>query len=173
VEISKLFFSPRCGVELNVHKTVAHHADLFSHWISLGRFLSAGGIVPERERELIILRVGSRAESVYEFGQHAVLGRQAKLSDSEIYAVTQNLELWNWTEDERAILAMVDDLFDNNCVSDGTWTALVRRWSPKELIELMMIAGYYRAVADFVNSLGVEREDGIPGWPSPPVRDHE
>jgi 4-carboxymuconolactone decarboxylase len=83
--------------------------------------------------------------------------------------VTQSPGSGPWTGDERALLAMVDELVDDDCVTDETWQRLSRRWGPAELVELVLLAGFYRMVSDVLNSLGVQREEGVPGWPDPVV----
>jgi hypothetical protein len=70
-----------------------------------------------------------------------------------------------WSADETALIAMVDDLCDDDVVSDATWSRLAQRWSEEELLELLVLAGYYRLVCGLLNSAGVALEPGTPGWP--------
>src|SRR5437016_13700860 len=42
----------------NIFATFARHKDLFRAWLPFGGFLLAGGVLPARERELLILRTG-------------------------------------------------------------------------------------------------------------------
>jgi hypothetical protein len=51
-------------------------------------------------------------------------------------------------------------------VSDATWQRLATRWSDEELLELLVLAGYYRLVSGLLNSAGVALEPDTPGWPS-------
>ena len=53
---------------------------------------------------------------------------------------------------------MADELIDGDRVSDATWRGLAQRWSEPELIELVVLAGFYRMTAGFLNSVGVEAE---------------
>ncbi|MEZ5229575.1 MAG: carboxymuconolactone decarboxylase family protein [Acidimicrobiales bacterium] len=53
----------------------------------LGGFLLNKGLIPAREREIVILRVGWNAQAVYEFGQHTLIGKQTGLTDDEIAAI--------------------------------------------------------------------------------------
>lgn len=153
------------GPVLNVSGTMANNAGLFGPWSDLARYLAMDGCIPARERELVILRIGWRARSVYEFGQHTLFGRRAGLDDTEIRAVTGDLDSGPWNDEERDLLLMADEIFDDDCVSDATWQRLSGRWSPAEMVELVTLAGFYRMVSSSLNSLGVEREEGVPGWP--------
>ena len=40
------------------------------------------------------------------------------------------------------------------------------RWSDAELVELLVVAGFYRLVSGFLNSAGVQLDDGVPGFPT-------
>jgi 4-carboxymuconolactone decarboxylase len=163
----KARFSGGASPVLNVVKTIANNPAVFAPWSALARQLAIDGSLPHRERELVILRVGWRCQSVYEFGQHTRFGLQAGLSPEEIAAVTGDVPSGPWTGDERTLLTMVDELIDDDCVSDSTWERLVRRWTSAELVELVLLAGFYRMVSSALNTFGVEREDGVPGWPLP------
>ena len=35
-----------------------------------------------------------------------------------------------------------------------------------ELIELVIVAGFYRMVSGFLNTMGVELDPGVPSWPA-------
>jgi alkylhydroperoxidase family enzyme len=103
---------------------------------------------------------------VYEFGQHTVIGKRCGLTDDEIVALTKSPYDHDWSPEDRALIALADDLHADDCVSDGTWLALTDRWSEAELVELLVVAGFYRLVSGFLNSAGVQLDDGVPGFPA-------
>ena len=94
-----------------------------------------------------------------------MIGRRCGLTDEEIAALTAAADRHDWTADDRALIAMADDLCADDCVSDDTWAALAARWSDAELVELLVVAGFYRLVSGFLNSAGVQLDDGVPGFP--------
>jgi 4-carboxymuconolactone decarboxylase len=154
------------GRPLNIFGVLAHHPKLLKRFNLLGGFLLNKGLLPERERELVILRVGWNARAVYEFGQHTVIGRRCGLTDDEVAALTRAVDDHGWSADDRALIALADDLAADDCVSDETWSALTGRWSDAELVELLVVAGFYRLVSGFLNSAGVQLDDGVPGFPT-------
>jgi alkylhydroperoxidase family enzyme len=83
----------------------------------------------------------------------------------EITAVTRDISEHNWNDRDTALLEMSDDLCADNCVSQQTWDKLRRDWKEDELIELVMVAGTYRLVSGFLNTMGVELDAQTPGWP--------
>ncbi|MGB0114197.1 MAG: carboxymuconolactone decarboxylase family protein [Ilumatobacteraceae bacterium] len=154
------------GKPLNIFGVLAQHPKLLKRFNLLGGFLLNKGLIPEREREVVILRVGWNARAVYEFGQHTVIGRRVGLTDGEITALTKAPDAHDWSDGDLALIGLADDLCADDCVSDATWAALVTRWSDAELAELLVVAGFYRLVSGFLNSTGVQLDPGVPGFPA-------
>ncbi|HKF77427.1 MAG TPA: carboxymuconolactone decarboxylase family protein [Candidatus Dormibacteraeota bacterium] len=153
----------RPGPPLNIFATMAHHPRLLKRFNVLGGLFLGRGLVPEREREVVILRTGWRARCEYEFGQHTVIGRRAGLTDAEIRRLAGGAGAW--TDDDALLVRLADEIYDTRDVSDELWAALSRRWTPAELIELVTLAGFYGMVSAFLNSARVQLDDGVPGWP--------
>lgn len=150
---------------LNIFATMVHNRRVANRAVLLGGAFLGKGTIPEREREIVILRVGHRASAVYEFGQHVIIGKRVGLTDDEIAALGSDDPSHEWSDDDRALVALADDLCSDDCVSDTTWSALAQRWSDEQLVELLMLAGYYRMISGFLNSAGVQLDEGVPGFP--------
>ena len=155
------------GRPLNIFGTLGKHPKLLKRFNLLGGFLLNKGMVPARERELVILRVGAKARAEYEFGQHTVIGENCGLTGDEITALTLAPDRHAWSADDLALIALADELHADDCVTDATWTELARRWDDAQLVELLIVAGFYRLVSGFLNSTGVRLDEGVPGFPTP------
>ena len=70
-----------------------------------------------------------------------------------------------WAPFDRTLLTAADELADDACITDETWAALAERYDERQLIEVPMLVGQYHMVAFTLNSLGVQREPGVPGLP--------
>jgi 4-carboxymuconolactone decarboxylase len=154
------------GGALNIFATLVRHPGLFRKWLPFGGKLLAGKL-PPRERELVILRTGWRCESDYEWGQHVIVGRVAGLTVDEIARIKDGPDAAGWDELDATLLRAADELHDDNCIGDDTWSALAKRYDDKQLIELVMLVGHYHMVAFTLNSLAVQREPGVPGLEGP------
>ncbi len=154
----------RDGEPLNIFGTLAHHPKLLKRFNLLGGFLLNKGVVPAREREVVILRVGWRAHAVYEFGQHTIIGKREGLTDAEIAGLAGADH--NWSAEDQALIDLADDLCRDDCVSDATYAALSERWDEQALMELVVTAGFYRLVSGYLNTFGVQLDEGVPGWPA-------
>lgn len=160
------------GEPLNIFRMLAHHPKLFKRFNLFGGFLLNKGTVPEREREIVILRVGWNARSVYEFGQHTVIGKRCGLTEQEIAALASDTtDLTGgdggheWSDADRDLIALADELCADDCVSDETFARLADRWNEAQVIELVVCAGFYRLVSGFLNTFGIPLDDEVPSWP--------
>ena len=158
------------GRPLNIFLTLAKNEPLFTAFMQLGEHLLGRSFgVERRERELVILRVGWRSGSDYEFGQHTVIGKHVGVTDDEIVRLTRD-GYEGWSDDDAALLALADELCADNDVSDATWSRLQQRWSEAQLLDLLVLAGFYRLVSGFLRSVRVQREPGTPGFPEESAR---
>lgn len=162
---AELMFGAGDAEVANISATMAHNTRILKRFSQFGGTVLFRGVLPARERELVILRMGWNCQSVYEFGQHTRIGLDAGLTEAEILAVTKPVEEGGWSERDRDLLVMTDELWADDCVSDATWARLSEFWSDEELVELLVTAGFYRLVSGFLNSAGVRLDPGVPGWP--------
>jgi len=151
------------GSVLNIFATFVRHPGLFRRWLPFGGKLLAGKL-PARDREVLILRTAWRTDADYEWGQHAPLGRHAGLSDIEVRRIAGG-DAAEWDGFDGTLIAAADELHQESRISDRTWAALAERYDDAQLIEVPMLVGHYHLVAYALNSLGVQREDGVEGLP--------
>lgn len=156
----------RDGTPLNVFATMAHNPGVMRRVNALGGRFLRKGTLGDRVREIIILRSSYRSGSEYEFGQHTLIGRDIGLTDDEIRALaTDAADAASWSARERRVIDAVDELAATDTVSDATWNGLRDDWSDSQLVELLLLPGFYRMLAGLLNAAGVQLEHDAPGWP--------
>jgi 4-carboxymuconolactone decarboxylase len=155
----------RRGPILNIFRTLAHHPKLLKRWLVFGGHVLAKSTLPPRERELAILRIGWRCRSEYEWGQHAAIGRACGLSDDEVRRTTAAANAPGWSAFDAAIVRAVDELHDDAFLSDASWQALSARWSTEQVLDFVFAVGQYNLVSMALNSLGVQLDAGVEGFP--------
>jgi alkylhydroperoxidase family enzyme len=144
---------------LTLFTTLARDPRLF------GKFMSAGlldrGNLTIRQREIVIDRVTARCGSAYEWGVHVTLfAGRAAIDAAEVASLaTGTADDACWGEEERLLIRLCDALHDACDVDDELWTALSQRFSDKALIELLMLAGFYRTVSYLTNALKLAPEE--------------
>ncbi|WP_445165825.1 hypothetical protein ACTXG7_18285 [Mycolicibacterium sp. Dal123E01] len=67
-----------------------------------------------------------------------------------------------WCDEDRVLIRLCDSLHDSCNVDDGLWDSLTRYRSEEAIIELLMLAGYYRMVSYLVNGLRLPLEPNTP-----------
>lgn len=139
--------------------TLAHQPAFFEAYMQLGISAMASAALPIRTRELIILRTGWLCGAPYQFGEHVVTARKIGVTGEDIERIKQGSSADGWDEADRAILKAAEELHSDAMISDATWALLAERLSPRELIELMMIAGHYHTTAFIQNSLRFRLND--------------
>ena len=135
------------------------------------RFMRAGvldrGPVDVRDRELVIHRTTARCGAEYEWGVHvAAFARPLGLSDAWVRASwTATSDDAVWSDRERCLVRLCDELHETSTVSAALWEELEERFDPDQLLELIYTVGLYHAVSYLANALALPREAMAPGGP--------
>jgi hypothetical protein len=63
-----------------------------------------------------------------------------------------------WSEREQVLIRLVDELHETSTVSDALWEQLAARWSTEQILELIIIVGWYHLISFVANIAQVEYE---------------
>jgi 4-carboxymuconolactone decarboxylase len=150
----------------NIFRTLSHHPKLLKRWMVFGNHILAKSSLPPRDRELAILRVGWLCQAEYEWGQHVPIGEQSGLSSEEIARIPAGPDETGWSQKDRAILSAADELQGGAFVTDPTWEVLAKHFDTQQLIDLVFTIGQYNLVSMALNSLGVQLDERLSGFPA-------
>lgn len=144
---------------LNIYRTLAHHVDLYNRWSPLGQVLLNNQSISPRHRELAMLRMGWLCQSPYEWSQHARIAKaSAGMTDAEIRAIAADPSAASWSDIDRAVMKMADELRYDAIISDATWAELRKVYSEAQVMELLYTAAQYQLVSMALNTLGIQVE---------------
>ena len=127
----------------------------------LGRDLS----LSMRDREIVIDRTCARCRCEYEWGVHvAYFAHRAGLDRSQIASLAAgSADDGCWTEErDRLLIRVVDALHDDSDVSDDLWRALGVVFSEANLLDLLLLTGWYHAISFVARAVRVPLEPGAP-----------
>ncbi len=144
----------------NLFLTVGRHRRLFRAWIRFAGRLMPGGLLPRRETELVILRVGHLRRCRYELDHHTRLAGRAGLSPADLDRVAAGPSVPGWSGRERAVLTAVDALHDSQDVDDQTWDALRVHLDEREVLELCFLVGHYEMLATVIAAVRLQPDTG-------------
>ena len=150
--------------QVNVMRTMVRHPKLVKRWLPFTNHILYKSTLSPRDREIVILRVARVTGCEYEWGQHVLIARAEGLSDDEIARVGEGADADGWSAHEQALIRAVDELNADCFIADATWAELARSYDERQLMDLMMTVGNYRALAGVLNSTGVQLDDGVPGF---------
>jgi alkylhydroperoxidase family enzyme len=142
--------------------TLARDRRLFFKFMNSG--LLDRGHLTIRQREIVIDRVTALSHAEYEWGVHVTTyADKAGLSQTQIASLTTGG--WGdgcWNAEDRVLIRLCDSLHDSCTIDDDLWDDLARYHSDEAIIELLMLAGFYRTVGYLVNGLRLPLEPNTP-----------
>lgn len=144
-------------------RVLHRHPELASRMRVLGAGLLAHGRLPAADREIVIARSCARSGCPYEWGVHAATFAGAVgLTEEQVTAtVTGASDVWG--PKERALIQAVDELHDSAYLSQTAWDELHEYYDDAQMMEFLVLAGWYRTISGLINSLEL---DGEP-WAAP------
>jgi 4-carboxymuconolactone decarboxylase len=153
---------------LALFRTLALHDELFARMRPLGAGILGHGRIDPREREIVIHRACARAGAEYEWGVHVMAyGKPLGLSDEQIAATAHgSADDPVWSEADRLLVRLVDELHDTGAVTPSLWSALAERYADDQLLELVIIDGWYRLLSSVINAVGIQLEPWAARFPA-------
>lgn len=151
------------GRPLNAHQLLSHHP---AAGRSLNRFLDWGdqAVLSARERRLLILRTASLARCEYELSVHRQQGvRSGDVSPDEVVALEVESRPWpsSVTPREVALLAIADAICRTDTLDDEQWATAAGALTVPDIIECLIVVGYYRMCSGIMNALAVPPEGDL------------
>jgi len=146
-----------------IMRTMLRHPELFTRQMEIGLQLLSRGVLPKRDRELVILRIAWLCRAPYEWGEHVHIAKGVGIASDEIERVTLGSNAPGWSEHDRALLRATEELYADAFISDATWSTLAQALDARQLIELTIVVGQYQTVAYYQNSLRLRLHDGNEG----------
>jgi 4-carboxymuconolactone decarboxylase len=153
---------------LALFRVLAHNPRLAERAAGWGGYLlGPKASMSLRDREVVIDRVCARCGAEYEWGVHvAAFAEAAGLTSAQNAAIADSkADDAPLTPRDRLLVQMVDELHETSTVSDALWPQLAQLWSAPQLIELLMLAGWYHAISYVCNASRVPLEEWGARWP--------
>lgn len=150
---------------LALFRTLAHNPRVLDR-IRLGGLLDKGSITL-RQRELMILRICALCGAEYEWGVHVkVFQPHTGMTQTQLAATVHGrTDDPLWREDEGAILALADALHARSRIDDALYARLERSFRPEQIVELVVLAGFYHTISFAIGAFAIENEKDAPGFP--------
>jgi alkylhydroperoxidase family enzyme len=125
------------------------------------------GPLPLREREIVIDRTCALNACEYEWGVHvAIFAGAAGLSDEQVRAtMLADADAPCWSKAEQALIAAVDALHQRATLGDAEFKALSAHYDDDQVLEIILLCGFYRTVSYLANALALPLEENAARFP--------
>lgn len=121
-----------------------------------------------RERELLIDRTCALAGNEYEWGVHvSAFAAAARLTPEEVAATAgEGSAAACWNPAERVLLTAAEALHARAALSDAEFAALRAHYDEAQVLEAILLCGFYRMVSYVVGGLDLPLEPGAARFPA-------
>ena len=133
-----------------------HHPALAERVSEVGALLRFGGNLKANDRELGILTAGREVEAAYEWVAHEPLGLEAGVRPEAIEVLRHQRPTTDLQPREAVIIDFIRSLFREHRVPDELYHRAEREFSRDELVELVVLAGYYCLIGFVLNAFEAE-----------------
>lgn len=154
---------------LSLFRFFAHHRALSAVMQPFARLLlGRGAALAPRDRELVILRATARAGCAYEWGVHVSFFAARVGIDDETVRATATGSLDALTARDQLLLRAVDALHERATLDDALRSELAGVLDAAEIVELLVLAGWYRTIASVANAAELSPEPWAAVFPVEP-----
>ena len=163
---------PNSGVEpLALFRTLAVHRELASRARPLGAGILGKGLVEPRLREVMIHRTCALTGAEYEWGVHVMgFGKPLGFTDEQLAATVHgDADDPVWSDAERAVFRLADELHLTSTVSDELFEELEQHFDAPQIVELCLTSGWYHAISYVINVARTPLEPWAARFPQAPA----
>jgi alkylhydroperoxidase family enzyme len=155
----------------NILGIYAWHPALVRGWMPFSTHLRNSSL-PDRIREMAIIRTTWLGFGEYEWAQHVRMSRAGGyLTNAEIDALAEGPGAAAWAPGDAAVVRAVDEMCRERNVTDATWRDLEAQFSREQLIDFVFTVGTYDMHSMTFNTLGLQLDPGLTGFPEGHRRD--
>jgi alkylhydroperoxidase family enzyme len=143
--------------------TIARHPELFERFIRGAPSYLPSTKLSIREREVLLHRVTARCGCEYEWGMRVhYFADEAGLTAAQVHATVHgDAESSCWEGNDALLIRLADELHDTCTIGDDLWPRLQAAFSDEAILELLLLAGYYRSVGYIANGLRLPLEPNV------------
>ena len=145
--------------QLNINRMLSHAERAMLAYSRLGTCLLLKGKLDPVLREIVILRIGQLCGSAYEWHQHVSVARAVGMSEATLQTIADQA-FDRLTPAQQIAVTIAEQIRQDSGARADTIALAKVHFTDEELVELLLVAGFYIMTAGVLVSLDVEIEDG-------------
>ncbi|MEM7524459.1 MAG: carboxymuconolactone decarboxylase family protein [Pseudomonadota bacterium] len=142
----------------NLYRVLGASPDMLKAWIDFAWALRLEAKTPRGLRELSIMRGAQLSGVAYEWAHHRPMALKAGVDEAKLAALDHWRESDFYSEEERAVLQMTDEITAGSGAAEATMARLSALFTPEGVVELTLTASFYVCVSRLLTSLDVDVE---------------
>jgi len=147
---------------MRIGQTVSHAPTLVAPYYNTYAAVLQDLELDSKLRQLAILRVAEHASAPYVLAQHRPLAKLAGLTDEQIAAAGEpSLDSPCLSYVQKLVLAFTDQVIADPRVSESLFERIHRVLTPRELVELLLVIGWYWTACRLTTTLEIEPEHAM------------
>jgi AhpD family alkylhydroperoxidase len=143
---------------LNLHRMMAHAPALMKASGDLALAFRRDTMLPRDLAELVILWTAQIVDCEYVWSRHLTLARACGVTERQIEELGRWPDSAAFTRAQKAALGFAQNAAERTPVGDEAFAALRRDFSPREIVEITMLVGFYVSTAILIKALAVPPE---------------
>jgi alkylhydroperoxidase family enzyme len=141
--------------QLNIFKLIANAQTAFRPFMEYGAVLLRELQLDPVAREQAILRVAALTPGAeYEWVQHEAIGRTVGMTDEQIDACRTG-------DPDDVVLRFTEEVVRDATPSDEAFAAIAERFSPREIVELILVIGQYMMLARLMATAQIDLDEPV------------
>lgn len=141
-----------------VFRVLAYNPEALRDFMRFSGHLLNGSVWERRTLEIAILRTARRTACDYEWRHHDRIARDFGLTGAEIDEINEQAT-GQLSSTDLLVVQAVDDLTSDRRIGDETWRRLMECFTPRQLLDLLLLVGAYDLLAMIINTAGIEFEE--------------
>lgn len=151
-------------ISMNVFRTAMHNPGVARCAATLVEQIAMAGALDPRLRELVVLRVTWLANGKYEWSKHYPYAQTVGATPAELADVRDPANSRSLSEGDLFVLGIVDELMAHRTPSENDVKRLRELLGDAGLVELLVLPGFYAALAALTRTLRIELDEGGEVW---------
>ncbi|MDP2013315.1 MAG: carboxymuconolactone decarboxylase family protein [Actinomycetota bacterium] len=133
-----------------------NNPEMFKGFASLSGRVHSASRLSDRVREILVLRTLYRVGSSYQCTLHEPVALKAGVTTDELEALkVADFEVFSAAEIAALNFCEAADGVDT---TDELWAKTVAHWSPQEISDMVMLAGFYAMAGRYLLAMGIVAE---------------
>jgi alkylhydroperoxidase family enzyme len=138
--------------------TLAHHPALAKRWLEYTTQILRSSSLTDRHREILVLRTVSLRKSKVQWEEHQAVAARCGLDADAVAQIVSGPNAPGWEPLEKALVGSVDELLDEGCISEATWSVLTGHFGAQQLLDLIFTVGAFETNCWMARSFDLDVE---------------